>query len=125
MKQDIRIGTLVSGGAQAPSYIQQIQEHGFESYALTFGKNVGDCDLIKLADELMPVLEKTGAVISSVGIYGNPLETDEGDLKIHAGWEQLIDSAHLFHTDIVSGFTGRVRGKAIHESIPRFAGVFQ
>jgi sugar phosphate isomerase/epimerase len=36
----------------------------------------------------------------------------------------LIDNAHLFGTDVVSGFTGRVRGKPIPESISRFNEVF-
>ena len=122
--QNIKIGTLVSAGQDAPSYIEQISEHGFESYSLTFWQTLGSTDLQRLADELKPVLEKTGATISSLGMFGNPLENDEKDLETLRGWEQLIDHAHLFDTDIISGFTGRVRGKAIHESIDRFKDVF-
>ena len=33
---DIRIGTLVSAGMDAPEYISQILPHGFESFSLTF-----------------------------------------------------------------------------------------
>ena len=122
--ENIRIGTLVSAGAKAPGYIRQIQHHGFESYSLTFWQTLGDTHLEKLADELRPVLAETGAVISSVGIFGNPLENDELDTATRKGWETLIDKAHLFGTDIVAGFTGRRRGLPIHESIGRFAEVF-
>ena len=73
-----------------------------------------------MADETLKVCSKTGAVISSLGIFGNPLEHDEKDLLTLKGWEECIDHAHLFGCDIVGGFTGRVRGKAIHESLPKF-----
>ena len=123
--ENIRIGTLVGCGAKAPAYIRQIQHHGFESYSLTWWKTLGDTNLEKLADELKPVLAETGAVISSVGVFGNPLESGEEDVLTHKGWETLIDKAHLFGTDIVAGFTGRLRDKPIHESIGRFREVFQ
>ena len=123
--ENIRIGTLVGCGAKAPAYIRQIQHHGFESYSLTWWKTLGDTNLEKLADELKPVLAETGAVISSVGVFGNPLESGEEDVLTRKGWETLIDKAHLFGTDIVAGFTGRLRDKPIHESIGRFREVFQ
>jgi len=46
------------------------------------------------------------------------------DLQTLKGWQEAIDNAHLFDCDIVAGFTGRIRGKAIHESIPRFKEVW-
>ena len=122
--QDIKIGTLVRGGQNSPKYIEQIAQHGFESYSIFFWHTPGETDLKKLADELQPVLEKSGAVISSLSIYGNPLETKDIDKEAIKSWETLIDNAHLFGTDIVSGFTGRVRGKSIPESIDRFKEVF-
>ncbi|MDQ6693873.1 MAG: sugar phosphate isomerase/epimerase, partial [Chloroflexota bacterium] len=70
------------------------------------------------------VLEGSGAVISSIGVYGSPLETGETDLEVRRTWEELIDNAHLFGTDIVGGFTGRLRGRPINESVPRFREVF-
>jgi sugar phosphate isomerase/epimerase len=122
--EKIRIGTLVNSGAKSPAYIEQIGHHGFESYSVTFWQEIGDTDLEKLAAELKPVLAERGAVISSLGMFGNPLEDDELDIKTREGWGRLIDAAHLFDTDIVSGFTGRVRGKPIHESVGRFKEVF-
>jgi sugar phosphate isomerase/epimerase len=122
-KEAIRIGTLVNGGAGA-NYIKQILPYGFESFQLTFWQQLGDVNLKKLAKEVNAVLDGTGAVISSLGMFGNPLETGEIDKKTLKGWEACIDSAHLFGCDIVAGFTGRLRGKSIDASIPQFKKVF-
>ena len=46
------------------------------------------------------------------------------DRETLAGWETLIDNAHLFGTDMVSGFTGRIRGKPLTDSLPRFSEVW-
>ncbi len=122
--QDIRIGTLVGAGMKAPEYIRQILPHGFESFSLTFWQTTAGVDWKKLAKEVNKVLDGSGAVISSLGIFGNPLEQEAKDLETVRGWEQCIDHAHLFGADVVAGFTGRLRGKPIHESIPRFKKVF-
>ena len=122
--KDIRIGTLVSAGMKAPEYIRQIQHHGFESYSLTFWLTCADVDFKKLAREVNAVLDGTGAVISSICIFGNPLENQSKDKETLEGWKKCIDNAHLFGCDIVGGFTGRLRGKRIDESIPQFKKVF-
>lgn len=123
-KEAIRIGTLASGN-NGVNYLKQILPHGFESFSITFWQTLGDTDLTKLAAEVNEVLDGTGIVISSVSIFGNPLETEAQDLETRKGWETLIDNAHLFGADIVTGFTGRLRGKPIDESIDRFKEVFE
>lgn len=122
--ESIRIGTLVSANAAAPSYIRQILPHGFESFQLTFWQKLGDVDIQALAAEVNTALAGSGAVISSLGMFGNPLEQDAIDQETLRGWEVCIDNAHLFGCNIVAGFTGRLRGKGIEDSIPRFAEVF-
>ncbi len=122
--ETIRIGTLVSAGQKAPEYIRQIQHHGFESYSLTFWQTTGGCDFQRLADELAPLLAETGAVISSIGVFGNPLEHNEVAAETRRSWERLIEAAPLFGCDILCGFTGRLRGKPIHGSRDRFREVF-
>jgi sugar phosphate isomerase/epimerase len=125
MNESIRIGTLVSCDQSDPAdYIKQIIHHGFESFSLTFWKTLGDKDLHKLSEEILRVLDGKDIVISTVNIFGNPLETTEEDQITLKAWETLIDNAHLFNTNIVGGFTGRVRGKPIHECIPRYKEVF-
>jgi sugar phosphate isomerase/epimerase len=122
-KETIRIGTLVSATAGAP-YIQQILPHGFESFSITFWQKIGDVNVKKLAQEVQDVLGDSGAVISSISMFGNPLGDLPLDKETVQGWKVLIDNAHLFGTDIVTGFSGRVRGKSIPDSIPQFKKVF-
>lgn len=122
---DIRVGTLVNArGPDPASYIRQILPHGFESIALTFGRDLEGLDLPRLAAEVKEALGDSGVVIGAVGIYGNPLESAPQDLATLRGWERLIDQADLFGTDIVSGFTGRMRGQSIEASLPRYKEVF-
>jgi sugar phosphate isomerase/epimerase len=121
---DIRIGTLVGGGADTVDKIRFLLPHGFESFSITFWQHLGDTQLPRLAEDVRKALNGTNAVISTIGVFGNPLETGELDLKTLAGWESAIDHAHEFGATIVSGFTGRLRGKNVPESIPRFQEVF-
>ncbi len=120
---DIRIGTLVPG-SRAPGYIPQILQHGFESFSLTFNPEDHALDLGALAAEMKKVLAGSGAVISSLGVFGNPLGDLEKDAQIRDIFERAIDQAHLFGADVVTGFAGRVRGASIPDSIARFKEVF-
>lgn len=119
----LRIGTLV-GGQDAVRVIPQILPHGFESFSLTFWQTTGGIDLAELAKQVREMTDEHGVVISSIGVFGNPL-TGEGDnADTLASWERAIDHAHLFGADIVSGFTGRLTDRPIDESLPRFKEVF-
>ena len=122
-QETIRIGTLVSGPG-APGYIKQILPHGFESFSITFWQTLGGADLKKLAAEVNEALAGSGAVISSVSVFGNPLMDDATAAETRDGWAQLIDAAHLFGCDLVTGFAGRVVDKPIDESMARYAEVF-
>lgn len=123
MNTDIRIGTMVSAGQRSPDYITKILPHGFESFQLSFWQNV-DADLPQLADGVAKVLDGSGAVISSLGIYGNPLGTTETDAATRRGWLACIENAARFGCDLVCGFAGRVPGVPVPDSIPRFGEVF-
>ncbi len=119
---DIRIGTLVQAEHDAAGYIRQILPHGFESFQLTFWRHVGPLDLGCLAEDVKEVLQDAGntAVISSLGIYGNPL-TDE---QTAADWARLIDAAESFGCQLVCGFTGRLPEKPVPDSLPAMKQVF-
>ena len=123
--EKIRIGTLVRANGPDPAgYIRQILPYGFESFSLMFWGELGGVDLAELAHEVNATLAGTGVVISSLGMFGNPLESEPKDLATLEGWKACIDAAHLFGCDIVSGFTGRLRDKPIDESLPRFKEVW-
>mgnify|MGYP000855221877 FL=1 len=121
-KEKIRIGTLVNASVPGgpANYIRQILPYGFESFALTFWGKSAQSDLPKMAAEIKEALGDSGAIVSCVGYFGNPLMDDNA----RGVWQKLIDSAHLFGCNVVTGFTGRVTNKPVPDSIPRFAEVF-
>jgi sugar phosphate isomerase/epimerase len=120
--EQIRIGTLVNG-LDAVRILPQIIPHGFESFALTFWQSTNNADLSKLAKQIKEILAEKDIVISSLGIFGNPLTGAGNNADTLASWERLIDHAHEFGTDLVTGFTGRMPG-SIEQSISRYTEVF-
>lgn len=122
-QHDIRIGTLVPG-RQAPTYIPQILAHGFESCSLTFSPDDHGINLKTLAKDVRAALGDSGVVISSLGVYGNPLGDEDRDHKTVDLIRAVIESAPLFGAPVVAGFTGRVREQPIPKSIVRFREVW-
>ena len=123
-KEGIRIGTLVQAGHGA-NYIKQILPHGFESFSITFGGSVKGIDFPKYAAEIHEALAGSNAVISSVGVFGNPLDPKADNHKNTLdAWKLLIDNVHLFGCDLVCGFAGRLIDKPISESMKTFKKVF-
>jgi sugar phosphate isomerase/epimerase len=116
---DIRIGTLVNGQKNPVSYIKQILPHGFESFQLTFWKDIGDIDLERLAKEIREVLGDK-AVISSLGVFGNPLQEEASATS----FARAIDAASLFGCSVVAGFAGAIEGKPLPDSLPKFKEVW-
>ncbi|MBC2603482.1 sugar phosphate isomerase/epimerase family protein [Puniceicoccus vermicola] len=121
---DIRIGTLAGKGNQTPDYIAKILPHGFESFQINFWQTLGDVDLHRLSTEVSQVLDGHDAIISSLGIFGNPLESDDEAEATRKGWEACIDHAYEFGTDLVCGFAGRVRDVPVPDSLSRYKEVF-
>ena len=120
----IRIGTMVrANDANPAAYVRQILPHGFESIEPYFWQVV-DKDLPRLAGELKEAIGDADVTMHTLGMFGNPLEDGELDRVTLAGWEALIDHAHLFGATTIGGFTGRVRGKPIEDSLPRFKQVW-
>ena len=125
MEKDIRIGTLVHGDNTAENYLKQIIPYGFESFAFTFGHNAGSIrDPEELAGKIMPMLEENNIKVGAIGLYGNPLGETETDLSIRANLMKLVECAHFFKTDCVTGFTGRVPDSSIPDSIAKFKEVW-
>ncbi|MEI8194699.1 MAG: sugar phosphate isomerase/epimerase [Phycisphaerae bacterium] len=116
--QDIRIGTLAPMDKGA-AYLKQILPHGFESFALTLWQKIGSVNIDQTAKEVLELLGDR-AVISSLGLFGNPLR----DAQTAKDWEQVIKKAKLFKTNIVAGFTGAIEDKPLPESLPQFKKVW-
>jgi len=120
---DIKIGTLVTAG-NVTKVIPKLIPYGFETFSITFWETTGDCDLAKLADDTRKILDGTDCSISCLSIFGNPLLDTEKGVEARKSWERLIDAAHLFGADLVTGFTGRLIDQPVSESIPKFKEVF-
>ena len=114
----IRIGTL-AGMDKGAAYLKQILPHGFESFSLTFWQYIGDVDIERTAKEVRETIGDQ-AVISSIGLFGNPLQ----DEKSAEDFGRCIDAAHLFGTDLVAGFAGAIEGRPMPESMPQFKKVW-
>jgi sugar phosphate isomerase/epimerase len=125
MMTDLRIGTMVKCNAgQAGAYIRQILPHGFESLQPFFWQSLNGADLPRLAEEIREAIGERDVTVSTLGIFGNPLEDAPLDRETRAAWEALIDHAHLFGAQTIAGFTGRIRGKPIEDSLPRYREVW-
>ncbi len=121
---DIRIGTMIRANAPDPAaYVRAIVKHGFESIEPFFWQTMNK-DLPRLAGELREAIGDADVTIDTLGMFGNPLENDELDRQTLAGWEALIDNAHLFGARTVAGFTGRVRGQPLEASLSAFKRVW-
>lgn len=122
---DIRIGTMVRANLDDPAaYVRQILPLGFESIQPFFWQTLGGKDIPRLAGEIREAIGDADVIVSSIGVFGNPLESGEIDRGVLQAWETIIDNAHLFGTNMVSGFTGRIRGKPLPDSLPRFREVW-
>ena len=122
---DIRIGTMVKGNLADPAaYVREILPLGFESIQPFFWQTLANKDIPRLAGEIREAIGDADVVVGALGMFGNPLEDEPLDRETLAGWETLIDNAHLFGTDTVAGFTGRVRDRPLPESLPRFSEVW-
>ena len=122
---DVRIGTMVKANAVDPAaYVSSILQYGFESIQPYFWQTMGDKDIPRLAAQIKEAIGDADVKVSALGMFGNPLEDQALDRETLKGWQTLIDNAHLFGADIVTGFTGRIRGKPLPDSLPRFKQVW-
>jgi sugar phosphate isomerase/epimerase len=119
-----RIGTMVRcNRVETADYIRAILPHGFESLQLMWWQHARH-DLRRLAGEVRDAIGDADVTIPTLAIFGNPLEETEIDQETHAAWINLIDHAHLFGATVIAGFTGRVRGRPLPESLSRYKQVW-
>lgn len=121
----IRIGTMVKGnGGRAAETMAAIAGHGFESFEPFFWQTTEGQDLAELGKRCRDAIGDRDITISVIGMFGNPLEDEARDRETLAGWKACIDNAHHFGATCVAGFTGRLRGRPLPESLPRFKEVW-
>jgi sugar phosphate isomerase/epimerase len=115
---DIRIGTL-AGMNLGADYLAQILPHGFESFELTCWERIGDVNIPEYASQVLDTIGDS-AIISSIGIYGNPLQ----DAQTEKDFETLIRNVKLFGASVVCGFAGAQEDRSVEDNMPRFKEVF-
>ena len=112
--KSIRIGTMVSASAgTAAERIGEIAGLGFESFEPFFWQTTNGQDLAELGKRCRDAIGDRDITISTLGMFGNPLEDQEMDRQTLQGWKDCIDNAQHFGATCVAGFTGRVRGKPL------------
>ena len=117
----IRIGTMIKASeGGAAENIGQIADLGFESFEPFFWQTTGGQNLAELGKHCVDAIGGRDITMSTIGMFGNPLEGGNLDLETLQGWKDCIDNAHHFGATCVAGFTGRVRGKPLEESLPRY-----
>ncbi len=120
-----RLGTLIRAASGAPQAIRDLLPLGFESWELAFAlKRDTVPPLAPLAAEVMEVLSGTGTGVSVLGVYGNPLRDDAVGEESRRAVREAMAGAHLFGTDVVACFAGRVPGWSVEASLPRFQEVW-
>lgn len=121
----IRIGTMIKGnGGRAAETIASLADHGFESFEPFFWQTTEGQDLAELGKRCRDAIGARDITMSTIGMFGNPLEDRPLDRETLEGWKQCIDNAHYFGATCVAGFTGRLRGRPIEESLPRYREVW-
>ena len=123
--KSIRIGTMVNatGGTTAERLVE-LRDLGFESFEPFFWQTTNGQDLAELGKRSLDAIGNRDITISTLGMFGNPLEDQEMDRQTLQGWKDCIDNAHHFGATTVAGFTGRVRGKPLTDSLPQYRKVW-
>lgn len=119
MKQ-IKIGTCVPG-PQAETWIEQLKDKGFESFSINYHMSLEGADLDRLAVRTADMLKNSGAQISTIGFYCNPLQNPEHREAL----KLVIKKAEQFGASHVSTFAGALEGKPVEESFREFGMVFR
>ncbi len=121
----IRIGTMIQATAgKAPENIAAIADMGFESFEPFFWQTTSGQDIAELGKRSLEAIGDRDITISTIGMFGNPLEHGDMDRQTLQGWKDCIDNAHHFGATCVAGFTGRIRNQKLTDSLPRYREVW-
>ncbi len=121
----IRIGTMVNAtGGGTAARIAELAPLGFESFEPFFWQITNGQDLGELGRRCRDAIGDRDITISTLGMFGNPLEDQKMDRQTLQGWKDCIDNAHHFGATCVAGFTGRIRNKPLTDSLPQYKKVW-
>ena len=82
---------LMAGCAQPETLVMTVVPQEADEYSFrAVWQTLGDVDLKQLARDVGEALADSNAVISSLGIFGNPLESDEKAKANRDGWRLVF-----------------------------------
>ena len=110
MKQ-IKIGTCIPG-PNAQEWLTHLKDKGFETFSINFHMSLEGTDLDQLAEETQKMLTGSGASVSTIGCYCNPLQHPLQRKML----EQVIRKAAKFGATHVSTFAGALEGRPVEDS---------
>lgn len=117
---NIRIGTTQVPLNAIPASAQRLRELGFE----TVGCTVGSMDakqLQQLSEKVLPACHQNNITVDSIRYVANPLVDSAAITRA----ELLIDHLHLFETDLLMTFTGRLPVGAFDDNLERYRQVWE
>lgn len=113
------IGTCVRHDAWQAELRQAIHA-GFETAELYCNATLGGLDFQSMAAEAREIIGDSGMRIAAIGLYGNPLASEETRAELTC----CIEQAHLLGAGVVSTFAGALPGKSVGDTIGDFRRVF-
>lgn len=119
MKQ-IKIGTCIPG-PEAEQWLTHLKDKGFETFSINFHMSLEGTNLDRLAETAEKILKGSGASVSTIGCYCNPVQHPEQRRML----EQVIRKAEKFGATHVSTFAGALEGCCVEEAFPEFGRVFR
>jgi sugar phosphate isomerase/epimerase len=100
----IRIGTMIDATrGRLPERIAELAPLGFESFQPMFWQSTRGQDLAELGKRSLEAIGDRDITISTIDMFGNPLEDGDTDRETLQGLKDCIDNAHHFGATWVPG----------------------
>jgi sugar phosphate isomerase/epimerase len=91
---------------------------------VSFWQTTNGQDIAELGKRSLEAIGDRDITISTIGMFGNPLEHGDMDRQTLQGWKDCIDNAHHLGATCLAGFTGRIRNQKLTDSLPRYREVW-
>lgn len=116
-KKIIPVGTVIRGGDKTLEYIKRFLPAGIESVQIYFWGRIPEGIGPEWVEKLSAFCREQELELSAMALFSNPFEEGEPGAAAADGWPELLRLAEIAGVKIVSGFTGRVPGRPVEESI--------
>ncbi len=115
----MKIGTCIRGQHLLED-LENAVATGFDTVELYFNETLAGTDFKEISSSIKRITGYYGVTVSGVGLYCNPLQSEEARKEL----EYCIENVHLLGTDFVGTFAGAIPGKSVEDAIPAFKKVF-